>query len=142
MIASFQGANRFLSNFHPAEVELDGIMYPSSEAAYQAAKTLSAESRKAFVTMSPGEAKRAGKKVVMRPDWDSVKILIMTNLVRDKFTRHEDLKDKLLATGDQELVEGNHWRDYFWGVCKGKGENNLGKILMKVRKELKESLVK
>jgi ribA/ribD-fused uncharacterized protein len=73
----------------------------------------------------------------MRPDWEQVKILIMTSLVRDKFTRHQDLKEQLLATGDAELIEGNWWGDTFWGVCKGKGENHLGKVLMKVREELK-----
>lgn len=133
MINSFKGQYAFLSNFHPAEVELDGVIYPSVEAAYQAAKTFDQERRKLFRTMTGAQAKKEGRKNVMRPDWDSVKLLIMTNLVKDKFIRNPELKEKLLATGDEELVEGNWWGDTFWGVCKGKGENHLGKILMKVR---------
>lgn len=54
-----------------------------------------------------------------------------------KFTQHEFLKEALLATGDSELIEGNTWRDYFWGVCNGKGQNKLGKILMRIRAELR-----
>ncbi len=53
-----------------------------------------------------------------------------------KFTRHFDLREKLLATGDRKLVEGNTWGDTFWGVCRGNGKNHLGKILMKIRAEL------
>lgn len=137
MIKTFSGENRFLSNFWLAEVEFEGVVYPSSESAYQAAKTLCLETRKEFTMLAPGHAKRAGKKLTMRPDWEQVKISVMTEIVRDKFSRHTDLKEKLLATGEQELVEGNHWNDCFWGVCKGKGENNLGKILMRIREELK-----
>ena len=57
--------------------------------------------------------------------------------MKQKFTKHKDLKEKLLATGDAYLEETNHWHDTFWGVCKGKGQNHLGKILMEVREELK-----
>jgi predicted NAD-dependent protein-ADP-ribosyltransferase YbiA (DUF1768 family) len=62
----------------------------------------------------------------------------MTMVVRAKFTQNRILADKLIATGDTELIEGNNWRDYFWGMCNGKGKNNLGKILMKVREELRQ----
>lgn len=62
----------------------------------------------------------------------------MEDIVRDKFTRNEDLKAMLLATGDEGLIEGNWWGDTFWGECKGQGENHLGRILMKIRRELGE----
>ena len=137
MIKEFQREHRFLSNFWPAEVYLDGIKYPTVEHAYQASKTLDDEERK-IVRMAgrPGLAKREGKRVTLRPDWsDEMKLVIMEDLVRQKF-QHKELKALLLATGDEELVEGNSWWDTYWGVCKGKGSNHLGKILMKVRQEL------
>lgn len=72
----------------------------------------------------------------LRPDWEEAKVGIMEELVRLKFTAHADLRARLLATGDAELIEGNNWNDRFWGVCRGQGQNQLGLILMKVRSEL------
>lgn len=137
VIDGFQGENRFLSNFFPAKVVLDGIEFPSVEHAYQAAKNFDIERRRRFATLTAGQAKREGQKTLKRPDWEQVKVNIMTNLVRDKFTNNKELREKLLATGDVELIEGNHWGDTFWGVCKGKGTNHLGKILMSVREGLR-----
>lgn len=137
MIDSFSGKYRFLSNFFPAKVVYEGVEYPSSEHAYQAAKTLDIPTRLHIAAMeTPGETKRAGKKLAIRSDWDQVKISVMEEIVRDKFTRNLTLRQKLIDTGDQILIEGNTWFDTFWGVCNGKGQNHLGKILMKVRKEL------
>jgi predicted NAD-dependent protein-ADP-ribosyltransferase YbiA (DUF1768 family) len=81
-------------------------------------------------------AKRYGKIVVMRPDWNDVRLAIMEDLVRQKFLT-SSMERLLLSTGDAELIEGNYWGDTFWGVCRGVGENHLGKILMKIREELK-----
>ena len=75
----------------------------------------------------------------MRTDWEQIKVGVMKDLVLQKFTKHKELKEKLLATGDAYLEETNTWNDIFWGVCKGKGQNHLGKILMEVRKEIKNS---
>lgn len=137
-ISEFNGEYRFLSNFYRADVEYDGIVYPSSEHAYQAAKTLDKHTRlKISKFDTPSYAKKYGRDVPLRPDWENVKIGIMTEIVRYKFTKHQDLKEKLLATGDANLIEGNHWGDRIWGVCKGSGQNNLGKILMKIREELR-----
>jgi ribA/ribD-fused uncharacterized protein len=138
-IREFQGAHRFLSNFWPAEVVLDNYPYRSVEHAYQAAKTLDLNMRKQIRhTEKPGEVKRLGRRVQMRPDWEEVKLHVMEDLVRQKFTRHPDLKARLLATGNAELQEGNSWNDVFWGINlrSGEGQNHLGKILMKVRNEL------
>jgi len=135
MINSFRGKNRFLSNFWPAPVTLDGVEYPSTENAYQAAKTLDLECRKVFETCSSGDAKKLGRQLTVRDDWKNISLGIMLDLNRQKF-QDEELKAKLKATGDQELVEGNTWGDTFWGVCNGVGENHLGKILMQVRKEV------
>jgi len=137
MIKEFQGKYRFLSNFVDAPVQLDGFWYDSVEHAYQAAKTLSEVEREVVRKMDkPGDVKRFGKKLTLRPDWESIKLGIMLDLLRQKFS-DPTFKRCLLETGDQELIEGNKWHDTFWGVCNGVGENHLGKLLMQVREELK-----
>lgn len=134
MILSFRDEYFFLSNFYPVEIKLDGIVYPNAEAAFQAQKTLDVEERHKFSMLkNPVQAKRLGRKVKLRDDWEEVKLEIMTEIVSQKFLQHPHLIEMLLQTGDEELVEGNKWGDRFWGVCKGKGENHLGKILMKIR---------
>lgn len=137
-IGEFQGEYRFLSNFWPAEVWFEGIAYPSVEHAYQSAKTLDmAERRRIAALAMPEEAKRAGRALKYRADWEQVKFDVMERCVRDKFARNPRLTAKLLATGDAYLEEGNTWNDQIWGVYQGKGENRLGKMLMKVRDELR-----
>ena len=134
MIDSFRDEYFFLSNFYPVEIKLDGIVYPNAESAFQAQKTLDVEERRKFSMLkNPVQAKRLGRKVKLRDDWEEVKLDIMTEIVSQKFLQHPHLIEMLLQTGDEELVEGNKWGDRFWGVCKGKGENHLGKILMKIR---------
>lgn len=134
MILSFRDEYFFLSNFYPVEIKLDGIVYPNAETAFQAQKTLDVEERRKFSMLkNPVQAKRLGRKVKLRDDWEEVKLDIMTEVVSQKFLQHPHLIEMLLQTGDEELIEGNKWGDRFWGVCKGKGKNNLGKILMKIR---------
>lgn len=136
MINYFNGQYGFLSNFYSAEVYLDGVKYATVEHAYQAAKSLDPEERKQVqLATTPAIAKKLGKFVTKRDDWDEVKVSIMHSLVKQKFL-HSELYDKLMATGDEELIEGNWWGDVFWGMYKGKGRNELGKILMQVRKDL------
>lgn len=138
-ITSFEGKYRFLSNFTLVKVEYDGREYPSTEHAYQAAKTLDPIQRENIRTVAgPGVAKRLGQKVKIRDDWDQIKLQIMYDLVHEKFSRYPMLKQMLLDTGDMKIVEGNTWGDTFWGICKGVGENHLGKIIMKVREELRK----
>jgi len=135
-IVYFTGAHRFLSNFWPAPVEFEGLIYTTVEHAYVAAKTTDQATREHINQIaSAGDVKRYGRKIKMRSDWDGIKLELMGQLVRRKF-EHADLAKLLLATGDAELVEGNHWGDRFWGVCNGHGQNHLGKILMQVRAEL------
>lgn len=143
MIKEFQNEFRFLSNFFPCRIDWEGITYPSVEHAYQASKTLDQKERRQIANLpTPGKAKRAGQKLEIRPDWEEVKISVMESLVRQKFTRHPLLKRLLLATGNQEIQEGNTWNDTFWGVSlsTGEGRNELGKILMRVRRELRISV--
>jgi len=133
----FGGRFRFLSNFYPVKVELDGVKYPTVEHAYQAAKTNSKPHRRMIErATTPAQAKRIGKTVPLRKDWNERRIEVMTKLIRRKFNRDE-LKEKLIRTGNARLVEGNNWNDTFWGICRNVGQNNLGKILMKIRQELK-----
>jgi ribA/ribD-fused uncharacterized protein len=137
-IESFHGEYRWLSNFWPCEIIYDGGTYPSTEHAFQAAKTLDITERFAFINMrTAGEAKRAGKKVTLRADWQEVKFNVMRQVLAKKFTCTNDLGKQLVATGDAELIEGNTWNDTIWGVCNGVGDNMLGKLLMELREHLK-----
>ncbi len=132
-IESFSGEYRWLSNFWPAKVELDGLVYPSVEHAYQAAKTLDSNERAKIQTaISAADAKRMGRHVTMRSDWDQAKVGIMEDLLAKKFA-DPVLAQKLLDTGSCKLVEGNAWGDRFWGVCGGSGANWLGKLLTLTR---------
>ncbi len=132
---------RFLSNFHEARVEYNGLAFGSNEAAFQAQKCMTEAEKAAFTEFGPGKSKGLGRRVPLRPDWEEVKEGIMEEIVRAKFTQHPELAAKLLATGEKVLVEGNTWGDTCWGIDlrTGQGENHLGKILMKVREELKEA---
>lgn len=135
-IDRFDGPNRFLSNFWQATVVLDGESYPTVEHAYQAAKTThNIERQVVRLQLTPGDAKRAGRRVTKRDDWEQVKLSVMLGLLRQKFA-NQRLAAMLAATGDAELVEGNTWGDRFWGQVDGVGENHLGRLLMQVREEL------
>ena len=136
-IERFAGPHRFLSNFYPVALVWEGRHWPTAEHAYQAAKCRrSDEAWKIQEAPSPGAAKRLGRKIELRADWDEVKEKVMLEVVRAKF-ENAHLRRLLIATGDAELIEGNYWGDRFWGVCRGEGENRLGKILMKVRTEIR-----
>ena len=135
-IERFAGEHRFLSNFHPSPIWFEGVSYPTVEHAYQAAKSDDFEEKLRIASVeSPGVAKRLGRRLVPRRDWEECRVFVMEELVRAKFARHADLRRRLLDTGDAELIEGNNWCDRFWGVCGGVGENRLGRILMQIREE-------
>jgi len=137
MIDEFDGEYWFLSNFSISLVEFEGLKYPTVEHAYQAAKTKEPKVREIFSTLGPPSlAKKLGRNIIMRSDFEYKKKDIMLQLLRNKFS-DENLARRLLATGDQELVEGNSWYDVFWGKCNGEGTNWLGILLMEVRDELK-----
>jgi ribA/ribD-fused uncharacterized protein len=132
-IGPFSGTFRFLSNFFPSPVEFEGLTYPTVEHAFQAAKTLNrAERERMRQLASPGEAKRAGRRLTLRPDWEEIKLALMEQLVRQKFA-DAALRARLLKTWPRPLVEENTWGDQFWGRCRGVGENHLGCILMRIR---------
>ena len=142
MILEFEGKYDFLSNFYPSPIFYDGITYPTNEHFFQAMKTLDQEERKKIAAAdTPGKAKRMGRSVDLRPDWEKIKVEVMRLGLILKF-QNPDLKEKLLATGDEELIEGNWWCDQFWGSCncskhiRTPGRNVLGMLLMELRKEI------
>lgn len=140
-ITEFTGQYRWLSNFYPCEVEFDGYVFTTVEHAYQAAKTLDLDQR-LYISMleMPGQAKKAGRNVTLRSDWENVKVHIMRDLLRQKFTQPK-FRALLLATGDQHIEEGNYWGDRYWGVSpvgSGKGQNILGRLIMQVRREIQK----
>lgn len=142
MIVEFDGENEFLSNFYHSPIFYEGIVYPTNEHFFQAMKTLDPEERKKIAAAdTPGQAKRMGRSVTLRPDWERIKVDVMRTGLMLKFT-DAALAKKLLDTGDEELVEGNWWCDQTWGSCncpkhiRTPGRNLLGMLLMELRKEL------
>lgn len=145
MIGEFKGRYYFLSNFYNSDVTYNGITYRNNEAAFQAQKTVDENLRILFSGYNPSEAKAAGRRTTLRSDWEVVKEQIMYEICKAKFEQNPDLKKKLLDTGDELLEEGNTWHDNEWGVCKCiecqdiRGKNKLGKILMRVRTEIRNN---
>ena len=144
MINCFDGKWAFLSNFYWNEIEHEGIVYPTNEHFFQAMKTLDNDERRQIANcLTPGQAKRMGRRVALRSDWESVKEDVMFLGLCLKFA-DEQLADWLLETGDEELVEGTTWHDNEWGNCSCpkcaniEGKNKLGKLLMRVRDMIKE----
>lgn len=142
-ISQFDGPNRFLSNFWPAHVVLDNVAYPTVEHAYQAAKTTPDKRAPFLAASSPEQAKRLGRTITPRPDWDNVKITVMKELLQQKFA-DPALAKMLLATENAQLIEGNHWGDRFWGQSpagSGNGSNHLGHLLMEIRQTLRDHMI-
>ena len=133
MIDRFADEYAFLSNFYEVPVTYNSLTFKSSEAAFQAQKCT--ERSKEFTALSASQAKRLGRHVNLRADWEDIKLQEMEKIVTAKFKQNPDLMQKLIFTGDEELIEGNTWHDTYWGVCKGIGENHLGKILMEIREK-------
>lgn len=138
VISKFRGEYGFLSNFYAAPVVFEGLRYLNSEAAFQSAKTTDMSVREEFTHLSSVDAKHRGRCIRLREDWEDVKLSVMYQVCWAKFTQNGCLKKRLIATGDAYLEEGNTWGDRYWGTVNGVGKNNLGKILMRVREELRQ----
>jgi ribA/ribD-fused uncharacterized protein len=137
-IKSFRGEYAFLSNFYACKLEMGGEIYPSAEHAYQAAKTLNSEERRKIrEALTPGIAKKLGRKVTLRENWDLIKESSMRSILKEKFSDPE-LKEMLLNTGFRNIIEENQWHDNFFGMCScgncSAGNNILGKLLMELRR--------
>jgi ribA/ribD-fused uncharacterized protein len=145
-INKFDGKYGFLSNFYPARITYDigvvGITEPVTgltlEHVYQACKARTREGAlRVLAAETAGKAKAKGRDIALRVDWTEEKrIQVMTDLLRLKF-EIPGLRKQLLDTRSAWLVEGNTWNDTFWGVCRGKGKNMLGLLLMQVRHEIR-----
>ena len=146
MINHFEGKYSFLSNFYQSTITDGNLMFPTVEHMFQAAKTINmAEYEKIACARTPNEAKYLGRHCTIRKDWEEVKEQVMYKALVEKFSIPE-LQKALLATGDEELIEGNYWHDNTWGDCYCdhckdiKGQNLLGKLLMQIREEIKSSI--
>ena len=135
MTKSFSGDKAFLSNFYPVTIRYENLDYPSVEHAYQAAKTDDYVLKIYIAALAtPGQAKKAGRGLILREDWELMKLMVMKDLLRLKF-KDPTLRRMLLDTGDEVLQEVNSWGDTFWGVCP-EGKNWLGRLLMQLRLEI------
>jgi len=150
--ASFSNEKyRFLSNFWNFEtpmhkvIFLNGqpisVIFKTSESFYMAMKTDNPLLRIKIANCKNGaEAKKIGRSLELREDWEDIKLDVMLYAIRYKFSlANPNLRQKLLATEDSYLQEANWWDDKIWGVCMktGEGENHLGRVLMQVRSEIK-----
>lgn len=132
-ITIFTGPYRWLSNFWPAPLVYEDQFYPTVEHAYVAVRTLNRDVRKTIAELdTPGKAKRFGCDIILRHDWEMVKLTVMEDLLERKFAITQ-LRLLLQSTAPRRLIEGNTWGDTFWGVCNGVGDNHLGELLMKIR---------
>lgn len=146
MINIFDKEYAWLSNFYESDiVDGNGIIYPTVEHYFQALKTTDPVARYDIaLAPTPGKAKRKGRQVNLRPDWEQIKEQVMYNAIIQKFS-NKALREKLLATEDEYLEEGNLWHDNEWGNCICErcvnipGKNKLGKILMRVREEIRNN---
>lgn len=131
----FREEYEFLSNFYPAKMEYEGIIYRNAEAAYQAQKCKFPKDRQMFCELYGNQAKKLGRSIQIREDWEQIRLAVMENVVDAKFNQNPALARRLLETGDKPLIEGNLHGDLFWGKDRktGEGENHLGVILMKLR---------
>ena len=132
----------YLSSFWPAPITLNGVTWPTNEHYFQAQKFAGTEHTEAIRRVaSPMIAARMGRSRArpLRPDWNTVKEDIMLEALRAKFTQHPDLGERLRATGEAQLVEHSR-RDAYWADGgDGHGLNRLGRLLMRVRAELREA---
>lgn len=131
-----RGQYYFLSNFYPCTITIDvegqTLTFQNSEAAFQAFKC--PERAKEFCSLKPGTAKKLGRKVPIRSDWEDIKLDVMTKVLTVKFS--DPVLRQRLKDCTEYIQEDNTWGDYYWGVCHDYGHNHLGKILMSIRDQL------
>jgi len=143
VINNFKDEHAFLSNFYPMRLDINGVTYDSVEHFYQSKKTIDSKDKLLIIEARTASiAKKLGRHIVLRGDWDEIKDSVMMEALKVKFDKpFYGLGRKLCLTYPFELIEGNNWHDNYWGMCyckkcQGKGQNKLGKMLMEVRKTL------
>lgn len=141
-ICEFRGKYEFLSNYFTCIVYYEDMTYLNVEAAYQASKFANEEQRKAFSVLDPSRAKILGNSAQVPKEWESMKVDVMYQCLVSKFSFNRVLRQQLLDTGDCEIIYGNCYGDTFWGRENGVGENMLGKLLMRVRDEMRRGIIK
>ena len=130
----------FLSNFHPSPIVYAWHAYATVEHLFQASKAVGPlDCEYVRLAPTPSAAKARGRRVSCRPDWNDVRLDVMAACLALKFAQGSPLAARLLATGDASLIEGNTWGDSYWGVCRGIGENHLGRLLMERREALRSA---
>lgn len=147
-ILSFRDRHFFLSNFYPQPITYHNLTYPTSEHAYQAEKTDVQTMREEIrLAATPGQAKRIGQKAILRPNWEQMRLRVMEDILRVKFAPDTSCAHLLVMTYPKDLIEGNYWGDRYWGMVQNgktylwEGENNLGKILMRIREDLRRKAI-
>lgn len=139
MIKEFRGEYSWLSNFADVEIIFEGDSYRSVENAYMAAKSSDPAWRTFCQAQTAAACKKASKDIELRPDWEESKKLYMWAFLWQKFNK-PSYKERLLATGDQNIIEGNFWNDKYWGICLKdfEGENWLGRLIMNIRLKIRK----
>lgn len=142
-IAAFRDEFDFLSNFYPVKIRYNGVTFHNAEAAFQAQKDPARS--KEFAILAPAEAKRLGRRVNLRSNWEDIKVVEMIGILQAKFQQNPEFLKKLLDTGDKVLIEGNTWHDNYWGSChcakcKNQGQNMLGRSLMQLREAFRKEI--
>lgn len=135
MIKGFVGEYRWLSNFWYSDIRVNGLLYPTVEHFYQSRKSIHIDEQEEIrLCGCPSKARYLGRRVVeIDPAFKRNRIYIMRTGIEAKFDQNEELRNKLIRTGDRDLEEANTWGDKFWGTVDGSGQNNLGKLLMECR---------
>lgn len=136
-IDNFNSYFDFLNNDYPTWVYFEGLLFPCVNAAYQAARSDKQHIREKISKIdTPQELWDIAINIEDPPNWVKERLRIMEMLLRDKFRRNKELRDKLKATGDRELI--NTYAEpspsnFYWGVVNGKGQNQLGRLLEAIR---------
>lgn len=145
MIRKFRDEYWFLSNFYPCKILHKGRTWLTAEHLFQAMKTIDKRNRVRIQRCrTPAQVKKMGRQIKLRPNWDNIRLDIMRMVLSLKFRQSPMLREKLLSTENQTLVEGNYWHDNFWGDCRCqecvhiKGENHLGLLLMEIRNKFRQ----
>lgn len=145
MINRFENENEIYSNFYIRQIYLDNKWWKSTEHYYQAQKARNEEDEELIRNAkTPNEAKKLGRQIKCRKGWEKIKVDVMRKALRAKFTQHQDLKERLINTDDEILVEGNWWHDCYWGSCycdhciSREKKNMLGILLMELRDQLRK----